>query len=87
MKLDCFMDKDLKNAQFRPKDVAKQTFRTQSQTFRRKNRAKTNKGGCLYPISLEVNKNSSGDLSNEDEQEAGEILEEEMKEMSLIQTH
>lgn len=37
---------------------------------------KPNESGCLYPISLEVNKNSSCDLSDEDEQEAGEVLEE-----------
>lgn len=40
---------------------------------------KPNESGCLYPISLEVNKNSSCDLSDEDEQEAGEVLEEERK--------
>lgn len=27
-----------------------------------------------YPISLEVNENSSSDLGNQDEQEAGEVL-------------
>lgn len=27
-----------------------------------------------YPISLEVNENSSSDLGNEDEEEAGEVL-------------
>lgn len=27
-----------------------------------------------YPISVEVNENSSSDLSDEDEQEAGEVL-------------
>lgn len=31
-------------------------------------------GGCFYRLSLEVNEDSSCDLSDEDEEEAGEVL-------------
>lgn len=48
---------------------------------------KYNRELVSYRISLEVDENSSSDLSDEDEQEAGEVLQGEKGSVSKLLKH